>query len=197
MIAIDFETTNLLGPKAAYQADPNNSDCRIIEYTAIKLQPQAAEVDWVEVDRISSLVNPGQPIPEKAQEITGISNADVKGKETFENHFEKFAEFFLGEAIMVAHNIAFDAAVLELELRRLGMEFHFPWPRNRLCTMTAAHEINNRRMRLGELYELVTQLPFDGAHRSANDVEALIPIINWLTRENKWRIPECSFQPEQ
>ncbi len=54
-----------------------------------------------------TFVNPGQPIPDDIVHMTGISDADVADAPTPDEALAGLAEF-AGDALMVAHNAAFD-----------------------------------------------------------------------------------------
>ncbi len=54
-----------------------------------------------------TLVNPGKPIPEGAQRVSGITDEMVQDKPTIDTLLEPFADF-CGSDILVAHNASFD-----------------------------------------------------------------------------------------
>ncbi len=54
-----------------------------------------------------TLVNPGKPIPEGAQRVSGITDDMVQDKPTIDTLLESFADF-CGTDTMVAHNASFD-----------------------------------------------------------------------------------------
>lgn len=59
----------------------------------------------------NQLINPGQLIPEKVVELTGITNEMVADMPSISEVLPKFKEF-IGESILVAHNAAFDMGFL-------------------------------------------------------------------------------------
>jgi DNA polymerase-3 subunit epsilon len=63
------------------------------------------------------LVNPCRPIPADIEELTGITNEQVRNQP---NIFEVTEQFlgFIGDAILVAHNADFDVAFLNVKLKR-------------------------------------------------------------------------------
>lgn len=71
------------------------------------------------VDRFSTLVNPGQPIPHFIQGMTGITDAMVRDAPFFRQVIPAFLEF-LGESVLVAHNAPFDLSFINYGLYSNG-----------------------------------------------------------------------------
>ncbi|MCL2176463.1 MAG: 3'-5' exonuclease [Firmicutes bacterium] len=124
-IVFDIETTGL---------EPTLDT--IIELAAVKL------VDGVVVDTFSELIDPKIPLPAKITEITGLKDADLKGKPTLDKILPKFFEFCNaantsggfsealgsivggGEATLVGHNsIKFDFPFVDYHARKQGIVF--------------------------------------------------------------------------
>lgn len=171
MIFIDTETTGLLKPDAA----------------SLHLQPYITEVYAVRVtddlefiSEVETFVKPPIPIPDIVTKITGITNETVSRAPKFIGVYNQLVELFLGETIVVGHNISFDLGMLYCELARHSFEFHFPWPRTWICTVEKSVPIEHRRLTLSRLHELATGAPHDGAHRARADVEATIRGYKWL-----------------
>ncbi len=93
-VALDLETTGLNPERDA-----------IIEVAAVKFR------DDEPVDRFTTLINPGRPIPYEIQQLTGISNADVLGKPRFELIAPQLTRF-VGSLPVVGHNVSFDLGFL-------------------------------------------------------------------------------------
>ena len=90
VVVVDTETTGL-----------DQTRDQIIEIAACILRgPQV-------VDRFQTFVDPGFPIPEEIGELTGITDADVKGKPDPSLAVELFAQWADGRDL-VAHNASFD-----------------------------------------------------------------------------------------
>ena len=65
-------------------------------------------------------MDPGEPLPPKITEITGITDVMLSGKPRAAEMLPKFMDF-IGDCPIAAHNSAFDAALLRTELNRLGL----------------------------------------------------------------------------
>ena len=169
MIVFDTETTNLLMPEIA----DLSSQPYMIEVAVIKLGPK-----YKEVARYSTLLNPAVPLDEATHKsITGLTSADLADAPIFLEVYEKLAALFLGEDMLVAHNLSFDLGVLTTELKRIGKEFAFPYPPTQICTVESTKHLKGHRLKLVELHELKVGKKFKQAHRALSDVEALVRII--------------------
>jgi DNA polymerase-3 subunit epsilon len=103
-IVFDTETTGL---------DPANGD-RIVEIGAIELY------NHIPTGRnFHRYLNPERPVPADAARIHGLDDAFLKDKPLFAHVADEFLEF-VGDAILIAHNAAFDCAFVNAELSRLG-----------------------------------------------------------------------------
>lgn len=118
-IVVDVETT---GQRIA--------ETGITEIGAVKM------VGGEIVDRFDRLVNPGRTIPSYVAQLTGISDAMVAGAPAIEDVLPEFDEFARG-GVLVAHNAAFDAALLDHHARIiLGRPLGLP----SICTLKLARQ---------------------------------------------------------
>jgi len=170
-VFLDTETTGLLSP--------DSSD--------IDLQPHMTELSLIKtdddlkiVDEFHSLFSIPIPVPEIITRITGISDETLRGKPTFLQKRNEITKFIFGTTHIVGHNVNFDMDVLKFELRRLAMEHYFPWPPVRHCTVEISFPIENKRLKLSQLYFLATGKTHEGAHRSDADTKATIDCYRWL-----------------
>lgn len=110
---IDLETTG-----------GNHESDQIIEIGMVR-------VENLEItDEKNFLIDPEMKIPEFIQKLTSIKQKDVKGCPKIETVIDEILDF-IGDDIIVAHNISFDLPFLNSVLRRLGK----PELENRnLCT---------------------------------------------------------------
>lgn len=174
MLAFDTETTGLLKPELA----------------ELHLQPSITEIfickfNWDgEITSIfQTLCQPPVPVSEKITEITGITNKMLSSAPKFIEIYDELCEFILGETDIYAHNCSFDIDMLGVELKRLDLDYRFPWPMNQICTVEKSFPIENKRMPLWKLYKLATGKKIENAHRAAGDVSAMVECIVWMKKQ--------------
>lgn len=173
MIVFDTETTGLVQP----QIVPLNKQPQCIEFCAVKLDDKTLK----EVSFINFLINPGIKLPPEIVRITNIRDEDLVGQLPFAHRYSEIADFFLGERYIAGHNLDFDRQILSFELKRLAMELAFPWPPRGICTVEASFSLENKRIKLGDLYKKATDGgELKGAHRAINDVRGTAVCIRWL-----------------
>ncbi len=173
MIFLDFETTGLTSPSVANAA----AQPRIIEIGAVKVNDQ-----WEELDTFSELIDPELPLPADIVRITGIQQEQLRGQRTWRVAVTDVAEFFVGERIVVGHNLEFDLSVLHHELRRVGWERRFPFPPVQICTVDGSLHVKGYRLKLTELYNLTQQRTLEQTHRALDDVRALVECFRALAK---------------
>ena len=151
IIVLDFETTGL-----------NTAKDRIIEIGAVKLAHGQV------VDSYGQLVNPGVLLPSKITEITHISDQMLRDMPSAAEALPKLLEFMDGCPI-AAHNAKFDCAVLDSELKRLGLHYDVP----HVDTLTLARKLypELKSHRLGSVCKRLG-VSLKDAHRAVNDAAA-------------------------
>ena len=78
-----------------------------------------------------------------------------------------------GAEAVVAHNVAFDIQMTDVEFGRIGGKVY--WPRS-ICTMEQTTHLAGRRMTLSRLYEHLFGEKFGEAHLADRDTQALVRI---------------------
>lgn len=101
-VVFDLETTGF-----------SSKNDKIIEIGAVKLK------DGEIIDSFSAFVDPKIIIPYKITELTSITQSMVDGKPTIDEVLPKFMDF-VGDAVLVAHNAAFDVGFIKKNLADLG-----------------------------------------------------------------------------
>ncbi len=153
--AFDLETT---GRDAAQD--------RIIEIGLVVFE--GGEV----VDRWQQLVDPGVKLPDVIVELTGITDADLKGQPPFSEVVDELMSRIEGQPLL-AYNHEFDTGMLAGELQRLGRGVDLPpcldpFP---LCWEYLREPGHTPNAKLGTIAEFLG-VPLDTAHRADQDAEA-------------------------
>jgi len=179
-------TTPLIGPDLARRP----TYIGVIDCEATSTDPQTAEVIdlavcVLEIDRAGvitgiaelkqSLRDPGMPIPKDVTRLTGISDADVAGA-LFDA--EDWTHLFMECDLLVAHNAAYDAVVLERLLPGIR-------GRDWACSMSeidwAGLGFDGR-----SLGYLLTQIGFfNKGHRAMADVTSLVHLLSWQAPDGR------------
>ena len=167
-IAIDVETTGM-----------DTSTEKIIEVSAIKY------ANGVETDRFTSFINPEKPIPSSASKVNNITDIMVADSPTFCQIADNILDF-IGDNIIVGHNVSFDRKFLFSEFSQCGKHF------DNICLDTLGlsrvyfYDLSN--------YKLQTVLDEIGhdrniEHRSESDAEGcaaiLVHVLNNYANEYK------------
>lgn len=180
VIIFDTETTGLLKTKSSDIHDQP----QIIEYYGMRVVHRADGI-IEKVAEFETYFKPAKPFDEAIiTKITGISNAMVKDAPSFFDKHKELLEFYKGAHRMVAHNCAFDDAMVKNEFLRLATdelitvdEFNAAIEQiqemKRLCTVQKTMFFQQRRLTLTNLHQELFGVPFEGAHRARHDVEAL------------------------
>ena len=174
-VVLDTETTGL---------DPLTGD-RVVEIGCIELFNRIPTGQT-----FHRYVNPERDMPASAFEVHGLSTDFLKDKPPFAEVAEDFLGF-VGDAALVIHNAAFDAAFLNSELERVGKPLiardrlvdtlllarrRHPGAANRLDDLCARYGIDNtRRSKHGALLdaELLAEVYIEltGARQAALGLE--------------------------
>lgn len=130
-------------------------------------------VDGERVERLSWLVNPGQPIPEFIENMTGISNAMVAEAPPFSDLAEELLARLQGR-LLLAHNARFDYGFLKNEFRRLGRRFQA----RALCTVKLSRRLYPQHFK-HSLDSLIARhgIVMPDRHRALADADAVYQFL--------------------
>jgi DNA polymerase III epsilon subunit-like protein len=171
VLIFDTETDGLI----ANSAVPLVKQPRIIEMFALTLE-QVGEGEAVTFDELAAfqaMFNTERVVPEKITEITGITAADIADKPTFRTHSDEVVKLIESVDRVVAHNLSFDASLVEWELERAGLLTRpVRWP-EKVCTVEATEYFHGYRLSMKALYKELFGEEFEDAHRAEPDARAL------------------------
>ncbi|MBI2755122.1 MAG: GIY-YIG nuclease family protein [Chloroflexi bacterium] len=158
-LVVDLETT---GGSALFD--------RIIEVAAVRVE------DGRVVERIETLVDPGTGVPPFITRLTGITPHMVRGRPRIESLLPDLGRMAEG-AVLVAHNVAFDAGFLAATFRRAGIA----WLPERLCTLRLARRLIHG-LHSYKLDSLCAHLGIDQVqtHRAGADCRATAVLLDHL-----------------
>ncbi|TSI09064.1 ATP-dependent DNA helicase DinG [Lysinibacillus sp. BW-2-10] len=130
--------------------------------------------DWCIEKTFTSFIHPGKPIPLFIQDLTNITDADVKDALPFEAHADYIYEL-LQDSIFVAHNTDFDLSFLQAEFQRAGLP---KWFGKKIDTVELAKILfpTSLSYKLGDLAADLN-IPLDNAHRADDDARACAHLL--------------------
>ncbi len=135
----------------------------------------------------STLVDPGRPIPPAVTRITGIDAETVAGAPAFHAVADERVDF-VGDAVIVGHNLRYDLSFLAAELERCGRE-RFANPS--VCTLALARRLVRDEVRDCKLGTLAEALRLDHrpSHRALDDALATADLLaSLLDRAGRWGV---------
>jgi DNA polymerase III epsilon subunit family exonuclease len=144
------------------------SSDRILEVGAVRVEKGRIDGSF------TTLVNPGVPIPSFISSMTGIREEMVAGAPSFSAVAEELARF-IGESVLVAHNLPFDLGFLNQEL---GRSCGFILANPSLCTVRLGRRLlphlpDRRLVTLAGHYGM----SFRGRHRALGDAEVTARLL--------------------
>lgn len=166
MIFFDTETTGLT---VRNEANPDKQP-RIVEIAAIK-----TDEHFIELDRFTTLVNPGCPLPPEAAKWYDITDDMLASAPTFPAVLKShILPFWIGEETIVAYNVDFDLEMMYWELRRIGWLYRFPYCWDMIDAIQYRGP-TNRRIKL-EVWSQEVMGPewTPQTHRALGDCERLL-----------------------
>lgn len=160
---LDLETTGL-----------SPDLCEITEIGALRFE------GGVETERFHTLVNPRAAIPATVTVVTGITQSMVIDAPLIEEALPSFLEF-LGDAVIVGHNVRFDISFLNAAALRFG---YGRLPNRSADTLRLARRLLGKEVRSLKLERLAAYLgsPVTPNHRAFDDAAATAHVF-WALLE--------------
>ena len=165
-VVFDIETTG-------FSPEKN----RIIEIGAVKVENGKI------TERFSTFVNPDVPIPFDIEQLTGINDSMVISYPQIDRILPEFLAF-CGDAVIVAHNAAFDTGFIAHYARALGLEYS----PTILDTVAMARVLlpNLNRYKLDTVAKALG-ISLENHHRAVDDAEATAEIFMEFVRQLRQR----------
>ncbi len=162
---LDFETTGT-----------SSKTNRVIEIGLVKIKNKKI------VDTYSSLINPETEIPYYITNLTGIKTEDIVDAPTFNSTIQRLLDF-IGDSILVAHNLSFDYSFLKNEFLLAGYDLP---EYQTLCTLKLARKLypELKSKSLGNLVKHF-RIRNEDAHRALSDATATAKILLKMIDESK------------
>src|SRR5262245_4914657 len=179
-MVFDTETTGLMST-ALLQTDRQPS---VIEFYGALCTFNGGRYKVLRV--LEALIKPPAPFKEEGTRrknitaITGLTNAMLTGQPVFAEVARQIFEFIEAAPLVIAHNLAFDKEVLDLEAKRLQRVIN--WPPG-LCTVEQTAHLKGDRLKLEEVYVHLFKEKFTTAHRAKADTLALARCCGELHRQ--------------
>jgi DNA polymerase III alpha subunit (gram-positive type) len=133
------------------------------------------------------LINPGEPIPEKVQQITHITDEMVANQPMFDGVAQKFFAEFQQADFIAAYNAKFDKQMLDFEFNKLGSKLPekiwldpLVWARSFI--QTADHKLASMAKQFN--------VSLENAHRADADAAASAEI---MMKFFEWGMDEANF----
>lgn len=146
----------------------------IIEFAAFTVNLKTGKIS----KKYQTLIKPAKALSDTPgfgekktiTQITGITNEMLKDAPNFKAVSKDIIKMIEKAPVVIAHNLSFDAEMLDIEAERLKTPIR--WPR-KICTVEATIAMKGFRLNLTKLHLELFGEAFEGAHRAQGDVEAL------------------------
>lgn len=157
IVFLDLETTGI-----------NIASDRIVEIALLKIHLDGSEEEKV------MRINPEMPIPERATQIHGITNEDLKEAPTFKEVARTLARFLEGCDLAGFNSNRFDIPLLAEEFLRSDVDIDFK-KRKFIDVQAIFHKMERRT--LSAAYKLYCNRELIDAHSAIADTRATYEIL--------------------
>lgn len=159
---------------------------RLTEIGAVKIKNKEI------VDRYSTFVNPGKPIPAKITELTGITNDMVKEAPSESEIIKEFHSFCKG-SVLVAHNASFDMSFIRAAAQRSGLNFEMPVLDTLALSRAVLKDLKKHKLNiLADYFGIDMGTHHRAVHDAQTTVEILLKLFELLEKRDINNVDEIN-----
>lgn len=162
---------NLIRPLCFFDLEATGIDKendRIVEIAICKIHPSGLR------ELLTGRVNPEMPIPPKATEIHGISDADVADAHTFSDLAKRILDFISGCDMGGYNSNSYDLPLLFNEFKRVGIY----WDYNQFKKIDAGNIFKIKEARtLSAAVKFYCDRDMENAHSAEADILATVDVF--------------------
>ena len=184
-LAFDTETTGF--PVLPIETQAHEVQPRIIQLYAALVEHDDDGSNASVKKVLSTNLNSVTSVPAKITQLTGIKTSDLHGAPQWEDVRGEFFSLVTLADFTVAHNIAFDARMIQIEEKFLDKPKPFEGVKLR-CTLMKSRLINTSAQShaLGNLHKHLFGEELTKAHTAEADVGGLVRIYLDLIKKGAW-----------
>jgi len=182
IVLFDTETTGL--PITPVETQPPEIQPYIIELSAVMIEHD--DKDHVVVERLHTRIAGAPYISKRITDINGIAMEDLVGQPLWFDVREHFFDMCNKAGYVCAHNLQFDARMIQLEEQRLGFGKPFSGVKRR-CSLSMSRKVNDAPSHnLGKLYKHLFGKELVNAHTADADTNALVEVYMHMVKKGAW-----------